>query len=82
MKNKDAIKRAHLPTFTVLSMLVGYDEFIRLMGEIDAFKMEAFKIAPEIHNYWKRLGDTKGWKLEYHKDYNYLPGHLKEENIA
>ena len=24
----------------------------------------------------------KGWKLEYHKPYHYLPSHLKEENIA
>jgi hypothetical protein len=82
MKDRNAIKRSNLPAFNVLSMMVDYTAFKKHMEEVDEYKMTAYTIAPEIHNNWKRLGDTQGWKLEYHKEYHFLPSHLKDENIA
>jgi hypothetical protein len=63
-------------------MVVNYSDFVNLLNEDKSIDFMAYKIAPEIHNNWRKLGDDKGWKLEYHKDYNYLPAHLKDENIA
>jgi hypothetical protein len=81
-KNANKLQRSNLPWFNVLSMLVDYKEFSSLLKEDKTYDYFAALIAPEIHNSWKKLGDDQGWKLEYHKDYNYLPAQLKEENIA
>jgi hypothetical protein len=62
-------------------MMVGKD-FIGLLDGDRNLEFQAFKIAPKIHQNWLKIGDTEGWKLEYHKDYNYLPAHMKEDNIA
>ncbi|MCK5098956.1 MAG: AAA family ATPase [Desulfobacteraceae bacterium] len=82
LKDKNTLKRAYLPSYRILSMLVDYETFIKFLDEHDDFTYQVFNVAPEIHNNWMRLGDKQGWKLEYHKPYHYLPSHLKEENIA
>ncbi|MCF7859117.1 MAG: ATP-binding protein [Candidatus Cloacimonetes bacterium] len=80
--NNTRFQRSNLPPFNVSSMLLNYKKFIEYLSEIKPFDFIPYKIAPEIHNNWKAIGDKDGWKLEYHKDYNYLPAHLKDENIA
>lgn len=80
-KNSDKLQRSNLPSSTVLEMMVGKD-FIGLLDGDRNLEFQAFKIAPQIHKNWLKIGDTQGWKLEYHKDYNYLPAHMKEDNIA
>jgi len=80
-KNSNKLQRSNLPTVSILNMLVDED-FIGLLEEDKFFEFQAFKIAPKIHQNWIKIGDTQGWKLEYHKDYNYLPSHMKDENIA
>lgn len=80
--NQNKFRRSGLPSMSILSMLVDIKEFICLLNEDRSFEFQAFKIAPQIHQNWIKIGDTQGWKLEYHKDYNYLPAHLKDENIA
>ncbi len=80
-KNSDKLQRSNLPSSTVLEMMVGKD-FIGLLDGDRNLEFQAFKIAPQIHKNWLKIGDTEGWKLEYHKDYNYLPAHMKEDNIA
>jgi hypothetical protein len=82
MKDGSNLKRANLPPHSILSMQVDFDNFIQLMKEADDFMIDAFRIAPEIHKNWMEIGDKEGWKLEYHKNYNLLPAHLKDENIA
>jgi hypothetical protein len=77
----NGINRSVLPGFNVLSMLVDYEEFINHLGEKKDSIYQAIRIAPEIHKNWMRLGDKENWKMEYHKPYNYLPSHLKNENI-
>ncbi|MCD4734502.1 MAG: AAA family ATPase [Bacteroidales bacterium] len=81
-KNENKLQRSNLPSFSVLSMLVNYQEFICMLTKNKKYDFQAYKIAPQIHQNWMNIGDSQGWKLEYHKDYNYLPAHLKEENIA
>jgi hypothetical protein len=81
-KNKDVLKRSNLPPYSVLSMLVDYDQFIAYLDERDDFTYHAFDMAPGIHNSWMKKGDSKGSKQEYHKPYELLPSHLKEDNIA
>ncbi|MBU2651742.1 MAG: AAA family ATPase [Bacteroidetes bacterium] len=81
-KNDKQLQRSNLPSASVLSMVVNYSEFTQLLNEDKDLDFMAYKIAPEIHNNWIKLGDDQDWKLEYHKEYNYLPTHLKEENIA
>jgi hypothetical protein len=80
-KNSNKLQRSNLPTVSVLNMLVDKD-FIGLLDEDKFFEFQAFKIAPQIHQNWMKIGDMQGWKLEYHKNYNYLPTHMKDENIA
>lgn len=80
-KNSSKLQRSNLPTFSILNMLVDKD-FIGLLDEDKFFEFQAFKIAPQIHQNWMKIGDMQGWKLEYHKDFNYLPSHMKDENIA
>jgi hypothetical protein len=79
-KNSNKLQRSNLPTVSILNMLVDND-FIGLLDEDKFFEFQAFKIAPQIHQNWMKIGDTQGWKLEYHKDYNYLPAHMKDENV-
>lgn len=80
-KNSDKLQRSNLPTISILDMIVGKD-FIGLLDGDRNLEFQAFKIAPQIHKNWLKIGDTEGWKLEYHKDYNYLPSQMKEDNIA
>lgn len=80
-KNGSKLQRSNLPSVTILNMLVSKD-FIGLLDEDKFFEFQAFKIAPQIHQNWIKIGDTQGWKLEYHKDYNFLPSHMKDENIS
>jgi len=80
-KNSDKLQRSNLPTASILEMIVEKD-FIGLLDGDKFLEFQAFKIAPQIHKNWLKIGDTEGWKLEYHKDYNYLPAHMKEDNIA
>lgn len=80
-KNSDKLQRSNLPSAGILEMMVGND-FIGLLDGDRFLEFQAFKIAPQIHKNWMKIGDTQGWKLEYHKDYNYLPAHMKEDNIA
>jgi hypothetical protein len=80
-KNSNKLQRSNLPTVSILNMLVDND-FISLLNVDKFFEFQAFKIAPKIHQNWLKIGDTQGWKLEYHKDYNYLPAQMKEDNIA
>lgn len=81
MKEKNKLQRSNLPPINILNMLVSED-FIGLMDKYKDFDFEAFRIAPEIHKNWMDIGDKGGWKLEYHKDYKYLPSLMKEDNIA
>jgi hypothetical protein len=80
-KNNHKLQRSNLPSFSVLSMLV-HEDFIGLLDEDKTYEFHSFSIAPSIHQKWINIGDTEGWKLEYHKDYNYLPAVMKDENIA
>ena len=80
-KNSSKLQRSNLPSVSILNMLVSKD-FIGLLDEDKFFEFQAFKIAPQIHQNWIKIGDKQGWKLEYHKDYNFLPSHMKDENIA
>lgn len=80
-KNTDKLQRSNLPTNNILNMLVEND-FLSHLEEDKFFDFQSYKIAPQIHNNWMKIGDTQGWKLEYHKDYNLLPAHIKEDNIA
>jgi hypothetical protein len=80
-KNSDKLQRSNLPTHSILNMLVDND-FIALLDNDKFFEFQAFKIAPKIHQNWMKIADKEGWKLEFHKDYNFLPSHLKDENIA
>ena len=57
-------------------------EFENLITEANKLDLSAAKIAEDVHNSWKALGDREGWKLEYHRDYDYLPTHIKKENVA
>lgn len=75
------LQRSSLPSINILNMLVSKD-FIGLLDEDKYFDFQAFKIAPHIHKNWINIGDTEGWKIEYHKDYNFLPAHMKGDNIA
>jgi len=81
LKNSNKLQRSNLPSASILHMLVAND-FMDFLNEEKALEFQAYKIAPQIHQNWKKLGDTQGWKLEYHKDFNYLPAHMKDENIA
>jgi hypothetical protein len=80
-KNSDKLQRSNLPTSSILEMMVEKDFISHLDGD-KLLEFQAFKIAPQIHRNWMKIGDMQGWKLEYHKDYNYLPTHMKEDNIA
>jgi hypothetical protein len=80
-KNDNKLQRSNLPTVSILNMLVDKN-FIGLLEGDKYFEFQAFRIAPKIHQNWMKIGDMQGWKLEYHKDYNYLPSHMKDENIA
>jgi hypothetical protein len=80
-KNSNKLQRSNLPTISILDMMVEKD-FLGHLDEDKFFEFQAFKIAPQIHKNWMKIGDMQGWKLEYHKDYNYLPAQMKEDNIA
>lgn len=74
--------RSNMPPDTLLDSHVDKLEFIGLTTDFDILDLEANKIAEEVHNSWKALGDKKGWKLEYHRDFDHLPVHIKKENVA
>ncbi len=80
-KQGEKLRRSDLPALSVLNMLVEKD-FIKELTKVNDFDFHAYRIAPEIHQNWMQLGDKEGWKFEYHKDYDYLPSEMKEENIA
>jgi hypothetical protein len=74
--------RSNLPPDTLLAAHVDKLEFENLLASANKLELTAARIAEEVHNSWKALGDEEGWKLEYHRDYNYLPTHIKKENVA
>ena len=79
---KDKFQRSNLPHFSVMSMLVDFSEFINLMDQDKTYDFKVYKIAPNIHTKWMEIADKQGWKMDYHKEYNYLPAHMIDENIA
>jgi len=74
--------RSNLPPDTLLNSHVDKQKFESLMTDASKLELAAAKIAEDVHNFWKGLGDKQGWKLEYHRDYDYLPTHIKRENVA
>jgi len=81
LQENSKLQRSSLPSVSILNMMVTED-FIDLMDKYRDFDFDAFRIAPEIHKNWMDIGDKDGWKLEYHKDYKYLPSLMKDDNIA
>ena len=81
LQGNSKLQRSSLPSVSILNMMVTED-FIDLMDKYKDFDFDAFRIAPEIHKNWMDIGDKDGWKLEYHKDYKYLPSLMKDDNIA
>ena len=81
LQGNSKLQRSSLPSVSILNMMVNED-FIDLMDKKNDFDFDAFGIAPEIHKNWMNIGDKEGWKLEYHKDYKYLPSLMKDDNIA
>ncbi len=74
--------RSNLPPDTLLNSHVDKQEFVKLVTDSNILDLAANKIAEDVHNYWKALGDKQGWKLEYHRDFDHLPVHIKKENVA
>ncbi|MFZ4455968.1 MAG: AAA family ATPase [Bacteroidales bacterium] len=79
-KSSDKLQRSNLPTASILEMMVEQDFISQIDGD-KSIEFKSFKIAPQIHRNWVKIGDNGGWKLEYHKEYNYLPAHMKVDNI-
>lgn len=75
------MSKSNLPPSTLLDSHVDKDDFLKLLDESNEFELTANKIAPFIHQNWMAAGDKKGWKLEYHKEFNYLPSHIKQDNV-
>ncbi len=80
--SKGKMLRSNLPPDTLLHAHVDKQGFERLISEANKLELAAAKIAEDVHNSWKELGDKDGWKLEYHRDFDYLPAHVKKENVA
>jgi len=76
------MSKSNLPPSTLLDSHVDKHDFMKLLNDSNEFELTAYKIAPFIHQNWMALGDKGGWKLEYHKEFNYLPSHLKRDNVA
>ncbi|MCD4696001.1 MAG: hypothetical protein K8S16_07145 [Bacteroidales bacterium] len=74
--------KSNLPPDALLDSHVDKKEFMKLINDSNEFEIIANKIAKNVHNNWMALGDKEGWKLEYHKEFDYLPSHIKRENIA
>lgn len=79
--NNGKMLKSNLPPDTLLNSHVVKSEFVSLMDGTNKLELIANKIAPLIHQNWMALGDKDGWKLEYYKEFNYLPSHIKQDNI-
>lgn len=79
---KRSLMRCNLPPREQLSIHVDYDEFLALIQEGNLFKLNAVKLAPYIHNFYRALAKERRWKFKYDMPYGKLPAGIKKDNIA
>ncbi|MBF0527144.1 MAG: AAA family ATPase [Deltaproteobacteria bacterium] len=82
------IHRSSLPPDEVMGMNVDIEEFSRILTRSedlprsDDFQNQADKLAPEIHEFYRRLGKTERWSLPHDVPYKDLPPEIKADNVA
>ncbi|MBF0524783.1 MAG: AAA family ATPase [Deltaproteobacteria bacterium] len=76
------IHRSSLPSDEIMRMNVDTKEFSRILTRSEDFQNQADKLAPEVHEFYRRLAKKKGWKFKYDIPYEELPPEIKANNVA
>lgn len=78
------VRRSLLPAASQLTLYVDPPKFYSLCQEAEAFKQDEFVkiIAPAIHETWRKIARTQGWKPTYDVPFAELPLDAVRSNEA
>ncbi|MBF0552691.1 MAG: AAA family ATPase, partial [Deltaproteobacteria bacterium] len=76
------IHRSSLPSDEVMGMNVDILEFSNILTRSEEFQNQADKLAPAVHEFYRRLAQEEGWTLKYDIPYEELPPNIKSDNVA
>lgn len=79
---KSGLRRSDLPPEEQMSIHVKYDAFMNIIKRDLPFKLNAEKLAPYIHEFYRQLCKDNKWPFKHDKDYNDLPDDIKSDNVA
>lgn len=76
------IRRSDIPPAEQVTLHIDYDRFMELIRRDLPFRVNAKKLAPAVHDYYRQLCKKNGWPVQYDNDYNDLPPDIRADNTA
>lgn len=81
-ESRARLRRSQLPASNQLSLHVNDIYFYTLCSRDEPFKAAEIiqKLAPAVHEAWRKIAGAEGWKLRYDDPFDELPADMKRSN--